>query len=448
MAEVNALIAAGPNPGNPWTARFPDGKSWNKKQWCGRIKETVTQYGGPVLRCLGRAHQPEVPLRINPILMDYEMNLFDDIKREPATSMSNRYSAFVALNQDGSPGAQDLRDNLESWFWKFPSDSKDDLRGRFRSDLPDSHGGAFFELFLHELLINLGFTIKAHPALPNSTHKPDFLVCDGSQCFYLEAATTGKRSGPFTSTNLEEEVIEALRTLTSSNFNLLIEMTGNLSESIKKPPLLSKFNELLSQGHDPDEVKATVDADGVDAAPSAQYETDGWGIQAWLSPISRPARRHCQTRRIKVNFKSARRTNSIDPVRNKLKGKGKNYGVPQLPLVIAVKTQDMFYNGRQNDMEVLFGNERILYVDDVPELDREPNGVWSRGHGTRIGAFFSVQRADIRNFRYASGCLYINPSQSGIALPDALLRLPHGNVIQGKMTWSDGVDIGQLLSNG
>ena len=375
------------------------------------------------------------------------MNLFDDIDREPATSMSNLYSAFVAVNQDGSPGEQDRRDRLEGWFQKFPSDWQNDLRGRFRSDLHDAHEGAFFELFLHELLTNLGFKVEVHPTLPDSDDRPDFLVCDGSECFYLEAATTGRRSGPFTLTNTEQEVIEELEKLTSSDFNLLIEITGELSQSIRKAPLRSSLKKLLSQGHDPDEVKAIVDAGGVDAAPSAQYETGGWGIQAWLSPISRPARRHCQTRRIKVNFKSARRTSSIDPVRNKLKGKGKNYGDPQLPLVIAVKTQDMFYNGRQNDMEVLFGNERTLYVDDVPELDREPNGVWSMGHGTGIGAFFSVQKADIWNFLYASGCLYINPSQSGIALPEALLRLHRGIVVQGKMTWSDGVGIGQLLSS-
>ena len=171
---------------------------------------------------------------------------------------------------------------------------------------------------------------------------------------------------------------------------------------MKKAPLRSEFKELLLQGHDPDEVKATMDACGSDAAPSAQYETDGWRIQAWLSPISRPARRRCQTRRIKVNFKRARRTNSVDPVRKKLKGKGKNYGDTQLPLVIAVYTRDPFYNGQQNDMEVLFGNKRILYVDDVPELDREPNGVWSMGHGAGIGAFFSVQMADIRNFPCAA----------------------------------------------
>ena len=375
------------------------------------------------------------------------MRLFDDIQREPATRMSNLYSAFVAVNQDGSPGEQDRRDKLESWFQKFPSDGQNDLRRRFRSVLHDAHEGAFFELFLHKLMTNLGFKLEVHPSLPDSPDHPDFLVKDGSECFYLEAATTGRRSGPFTLTNTEQEVIEELEKLTSSDFNLLIEITGELSQSIRKAPLRSKFKKLLLQGHDPDEVEANMDAYGSDAAPSALHEADGWRIQAWLSPISHLARRRDQARRIRVNFKSARWTNSIDPVRNKLKGKGNNYGDPQLPLVIAVYSRDIFYNGGQHDMEVLFGNERILYLDDGSEPSRENNGVWSMRHGRRIGAFFSVQKADIWNFPYASGCLYVNPSQSGIALPETLLRLPHGNVIQGNMTWSDGVDIGQLLSN-
>ena len=375
------------------------------------------------------------------------MKLFDDIEREPATSASNRYSAFVAVNQDGSPGEQDRRDKLESWFQKFPEDWQDDLRRRFRSKLHDAHESAFFELFMHELLTNLGFKVEVHPTLPDSDDRPDFLACDGSKCFYLEAATTGAGFGPFTLTNREQEIIEELQKLTSSDFNLLIEITGELSRSIRKEPLRSTFNDLLLQGHDPDDVKATMDACGPDTAPSAQHETDGWRIQAWLSPISRPARRRCKGRRITVNFKSARRTNSIDPVRKKLKGKGKKYGDPQIPLVIAVQTRDIFYNGRQNDMEVLFGNESILYVDDVPERDREPNGIWSMGHGMGIDAFLSVRKADIRNFPYASSCLYLNPSLSSIALPEALLRLPHGIAIQGQMTWFDGVEVGQLLSS-
>ena len=374
------------------------------------------------------------------------MNLFDDIKREPATSVSHLYSAFVAVNQDGSSEGQYRRDTLESWFRKFPKDHQNNLRGDFTSDGHAQHDAAFFELFLHELLSALGFKVEVHPTLPDSGSKPDFLVCDGNKCFYLEATTTGSRSGPFTPTNLEQEIIEELEKLPSPDFNFLIEITGDLSHSPKKAPLISKFSKLLLEGHDPDEVKANVDARGTDAAPSAQYDVDGWRIQAWLSPISRPSRRRCQRRLIKVNFRRARRTNAVDPVRSKLRSKGSSYGDPQIPLVIAVQTLDMFYNGRQNDKEVLFGSERILYVNDVPELDQEPNGVWSKGRGMRIGAFLSVQKADIWNFPYASGCLYVNPAQSSTALPEALLRLPHGIVIQGKMTWFDGAEIGQLLA--
>ena len=149
--------------------------------------------------------------------------------------------------------------------------------------------------------------------------------------------------------------------MTSPDFNLLIEITGELPQSPRKAPLRSKFNDLLWQGHDLDKVKATVDACGLGAAPSDRYETDSWSIEAWLSPISRPARTLSNTRRINVRFKSARRTNSIDPVRDKLRDKSRNYGNPQLPLVIAVQTRDVFYNGREHDMEVLFGNGRILY---------------------------------------------------------------------------------------
>ena len=320
--------------------------------------------------------------------------------------------------------------------------------GGFRSKNQDDHDGAFFELFMHELLSNLGFRIcEVHPTLPDSTNRPDFLVCDGTKRFYLEAAVTGRRSGPFTLTKPEQELIEELEHLASPDFNLLIEIAGELSHSIKKAPFRSKFSELLLEGHDPDVVKAQVDARGTDAAPSVQYDTDGWRIQAWLSLVSIPAR-ICGSRRIKVNFRTARRVNAIDPVRNKLRDKGSNYGDPQIPLVIAVHTRDISYNGRRNDLEVLFGKERLLCVHDVPELDRAPDGLWSMGHGMRIGAFLSVQKADMWNFPHASGCLFVNPSQNRKDLPEALLRLPQGILDQGRMAWFDGVEIGQLLAGG
>ena len=375
------------------------------------------------------------------------MKLFDAIKREPLTTASNRYSAFVTVNQDCSPRAQEIRNTLETWFEKFPTEGQEDLRGRFRSPRPDVHESAFFELFLHEVMTNLGFALEVHPNLADSTHRPDFLVRDGNISFYLEAGVAGRSSGPFTRRNEELEVIEALETLTSPNFNLLIELTGELSKSVRTRRLLSKVRSLL-QEHDPDKVKAIIDAQGRDAAPYVQDGDDNWRIEVWLIPISSPARRPGEIRPVKVNFRRSHRTNAITPVRNKIQEKSRSYGHPQLPLVIAVQARDQFYNGRDCDMEVLFGNDVILYVDDVAEIGHEPNGVWSTGHGTRVAAFLSFQKADIWNFHYASGCLYINPTQPGIVLPAAIFHLTHWKIIQGKKTWVEGDDIRKWLSNG
>ncbi len=99
-------------------------------------------------------------------------------------------------------------------------------------------------------------------------------------------------------------------------------------------------------------------------------------------------------------------------------------------------------------MDVLFGDQQLLYSMERPELSpqfgRKPNGVWSQDR--RIDAFLSFQRVDFWNLWHnASACLYINPHNSNVALPDALFQLPHAKGYDGIMKWFEGVDIGQLV---
>ena len=68
---------------------------------------------------------------------------------------------------------QPARDELERWYARFP-DRDGDLRSRFRGR-DSSHDGAFFELFLRELLSRLGFSVEVHPTLKKGS-RPDFLV--------------------------------------------------------------------------------------------------------------------------------------------------------------------------------------------------------------------------------------------------------------------------------
>ena len=372
------------------------------------------------------------------------MNLFEDIDRSQTETVPTVYSGFVFLNCDSSSSAQCLRNRLESWFGKFPASSKKDVRERFRSTSPETHEGALFELFLHELMTRLGCKVDVHPHVTGSDNRPDFLVRHGSKSVYLEATTVGRRDGPFTPNNNEQDAIDKLKALCSPNFNLRIEMTGTLSRTLRKSYFVPRFAELLAK-HDPDTVQRVICTGGRDSAPSAKYEADGWSMEAWLLPISSPSRRNDQTRRITVMHRRAKRTNCVLPVRNAAKKKSQKYGKPDLPLVVAVHTRDAFYNGQDCDLDVLFGDEQIAYSHETSQLVRKPNGIWSGDGGRRISAFLRCQLVDVWNLSRASVCLYIDPRQDHGTLPDSLFRLPHGNESKGIMTWSEGEDIAKLL---
>lgn len=348
----------------------------------------------------------------------------------------------------------DIKNNelnrFDSWFDKFPLEHQKDLRERFRSDDDQNHGGAFFELFLHELLTRLGFSLKVHPEITGASTRPDFLACHGDQHFYLEATVTGQESGPFTLNRNEQDVIDKLNMLTSTDFYIGVHMEGKLLRTLGRERVVRPFKELLD-AHNPDEVQRLINEKGRKAAPSRRIECEGWSLQGWLNPISLENRGNSRPRKIVTEPYLAAWTNSVTPVRNALKGKARKYRNLDAPLVVAVNARDMFYNGEDHDMEVLFGKGQRLYSIENPDLppgfNREPNGVWSQD--SRIDAVLSFQRVDLWNLWHnASACLYINPYKTNVALPDALFRLPHAKGYDGKMERFDGEDIAQLVGMG
>ena len=70
-----------------------------------------------------------------------------------------------------------------------------DSRVAFRSRTDLQHLGAFFELYLHELMLRLGCTLSFHPVVTGTTKRPDYLVTDpyGNE-FFLEATVEGDES--------------------------------------------------------------------------------------------------------------------------------------------------------------------------------------------------------------------------------------------------------------
>ena len=360
------------------------------------------------------------------------MNLFDNKARlEIIDEVSIPQSLFEQLNDyDFLEDCRGIRQKCELWFKHFPAQHQSDLRGRFRSINNGHHGGAFFELFLHELLIRLECEVQVHPEMGGL--KPDFLVCQPDQKqFYLEATSVGPHMGPFTLSANERDVIDKLNKLTSSHFEIIVSMTGKLTRTLHSKRITSGFQELL-EVHDPDGVQSLVNKKGMYAAPSFMIEEGGWTLTGWLDPIpleDRSSNRMGKLARIPI----VHANNPIDAVLEAIKGKGKKYPNLDLPLVIAVNVLNPIY---------------------APDADREllcrlwP--WWKHRTGDRlrandIAAFWRFRIGDLFNMFRSDACLYVNPQRTTDKLLPHVRRWDWEWDLENGFKITDGINIAEML---
>jgi hypothetical protein len=119
------------------------------------------------------------------------MQLFEDFDRTDPPPGTRSESLFHFLNRVAGPDWEAVRAVMNDWFTRWAVDAKADLRGRFRDDNPHQSIGAFWELYLHELHLRLGFQLERDPDVPGTTKHPDFLVVTDEGSYYLEATIIG-----------------------------------------------------------------------------------------------------------------------------------------------------------------------------------------------------------------------------------------------------------------
>lgn len=93
------------------------------------------------------------------------MSLFDEMDRDDLGLRLYAEPEFTYLNRSGRPGAQRIREALDAWSARYPGEHKEELRARFRSRDNTQYRSAFFELFLHELLVRLDCRVVVHPPM-------------------------------------------------------------------------------------------------------------------------------------------------------------------------------------------------------------------------------------------------------------------------------------------
>ena len=389
--------------------------------------------------------------------MTIRRSLFDGIERADGNLKQHSESLFAFLNRSAHREVTEIRDQLESWFERFPVEAQHDVRERFRGDDDHAHQGAVFELLMHELLIRLDCMVEVHPDIPGTGSRPDFLARHGGCPFYIEATVVDPKGSPSASRPLEKDAVAKINELTSPHFYIYARVDGELSSALSRKQVIQPFAELL-ETHDPDEVQRLIEQGGPDAAPSRKINHGAWSLQGWLVPIFPRRRGDDRSRTLVIGPARSGMIDSSTPVKRAIQKKANKYGHLDMPLVVAVNVRDFFFD-KDAEMEALFGKEQITFFEDRPDLSvklhREPDGVWIQGgyqaRYTRLAAVLIFRDIAPWNLCAAPNCLYVNPSVDNMELPGVLYRLPYARARESKIPHEyeiqcvEGENIGRLF---
>ena len=115
------------------------------------------------------------------------MTIFSAITRTNPSPASHGDSHFQFFDRVSGPYWDQVRDLIADWFSRLRPDAQADVRGRLRSKDDRQSKGAFFELYLHECLLRMGYSVTCHPELDGTSRRPDFLAEKDGRSIYVEA---------------------------------------------------------------------------------------------------------------------------------------------------------------------------------------------------------------------------------------------------------------------
>lgn len=343
------------------------------------------------------------------------MSVFDNIPRIGKDPPHQDEGAFAYLNRSNRIEATRVRTLVEAWFEAYPVVNREPLVARFWSPIDEQHKSAFFELFLHQLMLSTRCTVVAiEPGLPHTSRSPDFLVQspDGDR-FYLEAvmATGQSREEAAAQQRLNQALAAIDKTPSPAHF---------LDLSVHGVPGAPIAVRRLTR-----ELRAWIAGlpEGNEAIEAREFHYDEHGanfsIRAWPR-----GQRDEDARAIGVRHFPVRRVQPPLDLRSALESKASRYGRLEHPYVVAINPLRRFT--RESDiMDALLGTSRTqvrISADGAKSVEeyREPDGVWVGPRGPRktgLSGVLSTETIDPWDFAHRRARLVHNPWATN--------RLPH-----------------------
>ena len=313
------------------------------------------------------------------------MKLFDDFVRSHRSPAGYGEFDFDYFNRSANEPIRKIRDVLEDWFSRYPQSDRSELRQRFRSHDGYNHSSAFFELWLHELLLRLGCSIKVHPTLPATTRRVDFFVeSPRGNDFYLEAIHVTGESGQQSKSQARLNTLyDSLNYLNSPDFFIHLDVSGAPISPVQATKIRSWLERELSNLN-PELINRFVELRRLDLLPRWRFEHEGLRITCYPTPKP-PELRGIPGVRTLASTSFGGKIDSEGPIRDAVIAKAKRYGVLDRPLVVAVNAPDHFISERDM-LGALYGS---VSGQEEPEILNDSRGVWgsnNRPAWTRLSA--------------------------------------------------------------
>ncbi len=262
------------------------------------------------------------------------------------------------------------------------------LKGHFRSDFH----AAFFELLLHQLLVQTGYAVEVEPEISHSTKRPDFLATKGPTRFYLEAGVATDKTDEERRADAAEDAFvgEINKNLSSPNFFVGIRELRIPSGKCPSAKTIIRALEAHLNQLDPDLVTQQLAVSGLDNLPSWKYKDENVTLEIEPVPKSAAARGKPGLRAVGIYPVRSRWGGTDRALRNKLSDKTGKYGRLDYPYLIAINSISEWGTERSEIVESLFGSEHLVVrPHEEVQSGRARDGVFvgpSGPRNTRVSA--------------------------------------------------------------
>ena len=355
--------------------------------------------------------------------MGQSLRLFEQFVRTDHRPAYRSEPDYEFMNQSAWPAYENIRKVLERWFAGYPVSHKRDLRARFRKR-DHNHAGAYFELYLHQVLNRLGLSPEVHPDPEIGKGRPDFAIAGakGSKC-YLEANVVLKRRWD-SDDPLENELLNAIDAVAAPHatpIGVAVNTEGTPQRSHKRDPIQREVREWLDS-IDPINLSRT-DFGG---NPRLCIRRDDWLAELVAFPLSRSSRRLIQMGPTKAGFSDAGPS-----LADSLKRKAKKYGTLDGGLILVINTNDVFTSG-QDEQAALLGTR---------------DGIWRRDSAVRHQRLHGVlffRGLLPSNMHSVVSHLYVNPNTQA-DIPEELSKLNSMWQRDGRWYLRKGMSLGEIL---